>query len=49
MIVMPGPVPGIHDFLEQSLQLADGRGKPGHDAMPRETYLPCPPSSKHET
>ncbi len=29
---MPGPVPGIHDYLSFSKKDVDGRDKPGHDA-----------------
>jgi len=29
-IVMPGLVPGIHDFIAEK-QDVDGRDKPGHD------------------
>ena len=28
---MPGPVPGIHAFLDVRKKDVDGRDKPGHD------------------
>jgi hypothetical protein len=31
-LVMPGLVPGIHDFLGGRRKDVDGRGEPGHDA-----------------
>jgi hypothetical protein len=31
-IVMPGPVPGIHD-LQGLTKFVDGRDKPGHDGV----------------
>ena len=31
--VMPGLVPGIHEFRCQSGQDVDGRDKPGHDEV----------------
>jgi hypothetical protein len=34
MIVMPGPVPGIHDLAAGTT--VDGRDKPGHDALLRK-------------
>jgi hypothetical protein len=32
VVVMPGRVPGIHDFLF-CFQDVDGRDKPGHDGL----------------
>jgi hypothetical protein len=32
VVVMPGLVPGIHDFLFY-FQDVDGRAKPGHDGL----------------
>lgn len=29
--VMPGLVPGIHDFLHRGTKDVDGRDRPGHD------------------
>jgi hypothetical protein len=34
VVVMPGLVPGIHDFLS-GRQDVDGRDKPGHDGWVR--------------
>jgi hypothetical protein len=31
ILVMPGPVPGIHVFLSMRDKDVDGRDKPGHD------------------
>ncbi len=38
-LVMPGLVPGIHDFLLAAKQDVDGRDKPGHDGL--KAPLPC--------
>lgn len=32
-IVMPGLVPGIHDFFGAAGQKVDGRDEPGHDRV----------------
>jgi hypothetical protein len=38
-LVMPGLVPGIHDFGHGKEEIVDGRAKPGHDGDERETGM----------